>query len=200
MSGSSQGFVCPGVTPSGSHLGHCHPGEVAHFITRRVLGETQPPVLVRQGHPAPAAHSRGWHGTGAHLHPHPTLTLLSCAIGVDEEMKDVLQDVGLRSVSMGLMLLRRCGGVWHSPACATAAAAVPQRPVGTPGKCQILGGMWEACWGQGTCADSLGRSLGPHGRKQEVRVTWEDQLAAGSPLLSSVEEKPEASVQRGAGR
>lgn len=192
--------MCPRVTPSGSFLGHYHPEEAAHFITRMVLGGKQPPVLVQQGHPAPAAHSRGWHSTGACLCPHTALTLLSCAIGVDEEMADVLQDVGLRSVSMGLVLLRRCGGAWHSPACATAAAALPQRPVGTPGKRQLLGGMWEACWGQGTCAGSLGRSLGPCGRKQEVRVTWQGKLAAGSPLLSSAEEKPEASVQRGAGR
>lgn len=48
----------------------------------------------------------GWHSTGALLHLHSALTLLSCAVGADEEMADVLQDVGLRSVSTGLMVLR----------------------------------------------------------------------------------------------
>lgn len=69
---------------------------------------TWPLVLVCQGHPALTAHSRGSYSSGVLLHPHPALILLSCAVGADEEMADVLQDVGLRSVSMGLMVLRRC--------------------------------------------------------------------------------------------
>lgn len=69
-----------------------------------------PSVPVWQGHPACTTHSGGWHSTGALLCLCPALTLLSCTLGVDEEMADVLQDVGLRNVSTGLMVLRRCWG------------------------------------------------------------------------------------------
>lgn len=77
-----------------------------------------------------------------------TLIILSCtcAVGVDKEMADVLQDMGLRSVSMDLVVQRKC---WENlacqtSACAKAAAVLPERPVGTPGKHQLLGGVQEA--------------------------------------------------------
>lgn len=54
----------------------------------------------------------------------------------------MLQDVGLRSVSMGLVVLRRCwGNSSLANHCALAAAALPKRPVGTPGNCQLLAGV-----------------------------------------------------------
>lgn len=78
------------------------PGEAVTYIIKR--------VLVQQRHPATATLSRGCYSTRALLCPHHTLAFLSCTTGADEEMTDVLQDLGLRSVSMGLVVLRRCWG------------------------------------------------------------------------------------------
>lgn len=81
-------------------------------------------------------------------------------------MADVLQDVGLRSVSMGLRVLRRCwGNSSLANHCALAAAALPKRPVGTPGNCQLLAGVREVVWDRDVLS---GKFLGAHTREQEV--------------------------------
>lgn len=172
-----QGLVWPCVTPSGSLLGHCHPGEAAPSITTRMLEGTRPPVLVWQGHPAPTAHSRGWQSTGAFLCLHPALTLLSCTIGADEEMADVLQDVGLRSVSTGLMVLRRCWGNSAVPnrrlCCGSCNSA--QEASGDTGQAPAAWRRVGAWLETGTCAGSLeglctpmggSRRSGVHGRAE----------------------------------
>lgn len=97
------------------------------------------------------------HGTRALPCPHHSLTLLSCPVGADEDMADVLQDVGLRSVSMGLVVLRRC---WGNSSLCHGSCSSAQEATGDTRQLQLLGGVQEVVWDRGVLS---GKSLGAHG-------------------------------------
>lgn len=63
-----------------------------------------------------------------------------------------------------------------------AAAGLPKRPVGKPGICQLLGGVQEVVWDRDVLS---GKSLGAHGRKQEVGGQWEGRTLRINQLQGS---------------
>ena len=116
----------------------------------------------------------------------------------------MLQDVGLRSVSMGLMVLRRCWGnlaVLDPCLCCGSCSSARE----ASGHTKHVPAAWRGAGGWlGTgCARAVWKVSGPPweeagGRGSVGGQNCKDKPAAGSLLPSSAEEKPEASVQRGA--